>query len=54
MQLNPFGPDATAELLDAEAPDLPASLCSLVLDRAGGNPLALVELPKAVQSTPVF
>jgi DNA-binding CsgD family transcriptional regulator len=49
MRLDPLGPDAAAELLDAEAPDLPAPLRALVLDRAVGNPLALVELPKAVR-----
>lgn len=40
---------AAAELLDAGAPDLPAPLRALILERAAGNPLALVELPKAVQ-----
>jgi DNA-binding CsgD family transcriptional regulator len=40
---------AAAELLDVGAPDLPAPLRALILERAAGNPLALVELPKAVQ-----
>ncbi|OKK05253.1 AAA family ATPase [Streptomyces sp. CB02400] len=52
MRLDPLGPEAAAELLDAEAPDLPVSLRTLVLDRAVGNPLALVELPKAVRRSP--
>ncbi|WP_447035495.1 ATP-binding protein [Streptomyces sp. DSM 118878] len=49
IRLDPLAPGVAAELLDARAPDLSASLRSLVLDRALGNPLALVELPKAVR-----
>ncbi|MFJ4624420.1 ATP-binding protein [Streptomyces sp. NPDC088812] len=52
IQLDPLAPEAAAELLDGQAPDLPAPLRSLVLDRAVGNPLALVELPKAVRRNP--
>lgn len=52
LQLDPLGPAAAAELLDAGAPDLPAPTRSLILERAAGNPLALVELPKAVQRVP--
>ncbi|MFB6756326.1 AAA family ATPase [Streptomyces sp. NPDC056353] len=47
--LSPLDAEASVALLDSEAPDLPNPLRSLVLDRAAGNPLALVELPKAVQ-----
>ncbi|RPE46057.1 regulatory LuxR family protein [Streptomyces sp. Ag109_O5-1] len=49
LRLKPLGPQAAAELLDAGAPDLPAPLRALILERAAGFPLALVELPKAVQ-----
>ncbi|MGW4979302.1 ATP-binding protein [Streptomyces mirabilis] len=49
IPLEPLGQPAAAELLDVGAPDLPAPLRALVLERAAGNPLALVELPKAVQ-----
>ncbi|MGW3730944.1 ATP-binding protein, partial [Streptomyces sp. NPDC000851] len=49
LRLGPLGRTAAAELLDASAPGLAAPLRALVLERAAGNPLALVELPKAVQ-----
>ncbi|MFC9641444.1 ATP-binding protein [Streptomyces mirabilis] len=49
IPLQPLSRPAAAELLDVGAPDLPASLRALILERAAGNPLALVELPKAVQ-----
>ncbi|MET7356026.1 helix-turn-helix transcriptional regulator [Streptomyces mirabilis] len=49
IPLEPLSHPAAAELLDVGAPDLPAPLRALVLERAAGNPLALVELPKAVQ-----
>ncbi|MBZ9640062.1 AAA family ATPase [Streptomyces sp. PSKA30] len=52
LHLEPLGPTAAAELLDAGAPDLPAPVRALILERAAGNPLALVELPKAVQGMP--
>ncbi|MER5520935.1 AAA family ATPase [Streptomyces sp. NPDC002763] len=52
LPLEPLGRPAAAELLDAGAPDLPAPLRALILERAAGNPLALVELPKAVQGVP--
>ncbi|MER5430089.1 AAA family ATPase [Streptomyces sp. NPDC002588] len=48
--LEPLGRTAAADLLDAGAPGLPPPVRALVLERAAGNPLALVELPKAVQS----
>ncbi|MEU6346109.1 AAA family ATPase [Streptomyces sp. NPDC046977] len=51
LRLGPLGPKASADLLDAGAPGLPALLREHILERAAGNPLALVELPKAVQST---
>jgi len=40
---------AARQLLDARAPDLPAPLRERVLDQAAGNPLALVELPIALE-----
>ncbi|MEV5959153.1 AAA family ATPase [Streptomyces sp. NPDC051987] len=49
LPLPPLSRPAAAELLDAVAPDLPPPVRALILDRAAGNPLALVELPKAVQ-----
>ncbi|BCJ61793.1 ATP-binding protein [Micromonospora endophytica] len=49
LRLEPLGRTAAAELLDAGAPDLPPSVRELILERSAGNPLALVELPKAVQ-----
>jgi DNA-binding CsgD family transcriptional regulator len=52
LPLEPLGPPAAAELLDVGAPDLPAPLRALILERAAGNPLALVELPKAVEGVP--
>lgn len=52
LHLEPLGEAAAAELLDVGAPDLPAALRALILMRAAGNPLALVELPKAVDGTP--
>jgi DNA-binding CsgD family transcriptional regulator len=39
-----------AALLDAVAPDLPVTARNRVLLEAGGNPLALLELPKVVES----
>ncbi|MCX5052204.1 MULTISPECIES: ATP-binding protein [unclassified Streptomyces] len=49
LPLQPLGRSAAAELLDAGAPDLSAPMRALILERAEGNPLALVELPKTVQ-----
>ncbi|RPF37346.1 LuxR family transcriptional regulator [Streptomyces sp. TLI_185] len=49
LPLQPLGRSAAAELLDAGAPHLSAPLRALILERAAGNPLALVELPKTVQ-----
>ncbi|MFI2429890.1 AAA family ATPase [Streptomyces sp. NPDC018955] len=50
LRLEPLGPTAAAELLDTSAPGLPAPVRERVLERAEGNPLALVELPKAAQN----
>lgn len=43
------GPES-ARLLDAHAPELTPELRRRVLDVAGGNPLALLELPRALSS----
>ncbi|MFG1991878.1 AAA family ATPase [Actinoplanes sp. NPDC048988] len=52
LSLAPLDRTAAAELLDAQAPALQPQLRALILDRAAGNPLALIELPKAVQDAP--
>ncbi|MFD9293067.1 ATP-binding protein [Streptomyces sp. NPDC060030] len=49
LNLDPLGRRESAQLLDAGAPDLSAAMRALILERAAGNPLALVELPKAAQ-----
>lgn len=46
-QLSRLEPAASESLLAAEAPDLPSDLRRRFLDEAAGNPLALVELPRA-------
>jgi DNA-binding CsgD family transcriptional regulator len=49
LQLQPLAADAAAALLDSREPDLAAAFRDQVLNMAGGNPLALVELPLAVR-----
>jgi DNA-binding CsgD family transcriptional regulator len=49
LHLQPLARSEAAELLDAGTPDLSAPIRALILERAAGNPLALVELPKTVQ-----
>ncbi|GGN58028.1 LuxR family transcriptional regulator [Streptomyces albiflavescens] len=44
----PLAPEAAARLLDEHAPHLPAGVRGQVLEQAQGNPLALLELPRAV------
>src|SRR5215470_16735596 len=41
--------EASARLLEAQAPGLPADLKRRILDEAAGNPLALIELPVAAR-----
>ncbi|WP_211247470.1 ATP-binding protein [Cryptosporangium arvum] len=53
MHLEPLAPTAAADLLDASGRDLAAPLRTLILERAAGNPLALVELPKAAPDAPL-
>src|SRR5690606_24854661 len=50
MRLEPLTSTASAALLDARAPDLSRSLRERVLREAAGNPLALTELPGALQT----
>jgi hypothetical protein len=45
-------PSSTAQLLEVHASDLGAAARNRVLDEAAGNPLALVELPRALESAP--
>ncbi|MEU4428849.1 AAA family ATPase, partial [Actinoplanes sp. NPDC024001] len=52
LHLGPLAGDAAASLLDSGAPDLPPPVRARILDHAAGNPLALVELPKAARQTP--
>ncbi|WP_134656169.1 helix-turn-helix transcriptional regulator [Streptomyces sp. H23] len=51
LVLEPLSPAAAAELLDADAPGLADAVRARVLERAAGNPLALVELPRAAQGS---
>jgi DNA-binding CsgD family transcriptional regulator len=50
LRLGPLDDTAARALLQAHDPDLPAPFRDRVLQEAAGNPLALVELPKAVSS----
>jgi DNA-binding CsgD family transcriptional regulator len=50
LRLEPLDPPAAAELLDAHAPELAPAIRERLLDEAAGNPLALVELPAALES----
>ena len=50
LRLTGLEPAAAVALLDAHAPHLAAPLRARILDEAEGNPLALVELPVAVQA----
>ncbi|MCM4078892.1 BTAD domain-containing putative transcriptional regulator [Paractinoplanes hotanensis] len=49
LHLEPLDRRAAADLLDTGAPGLASSTRALILERSAGNPLALVELPKAVR-----
>lgn len=48
LQMNALGDAASRELLDAVAPRLARQVRRRVLDEAEGNPLALIELPRAL------
>jgi DNA-binding CsgD family transcriptional regulator len=47
MDLHPLSADGSRQLLDSVAPDLTSSARAGILRAAEGNPLALIELPKA-------
>jgi DNA-binding CsgD family transcriptional regulator len=50
MRLEPLDRPSAGELLDAHAPELAPATRERLLDEAAGNPLALVELPAALES----
>lgn len=50
LRLEPLDRPLAGELLDAHAPGLAPAVRERVLDEAAGNPLALVELPAALES----
>ncbi len=50
LVIEPLSEAPSAELLDAHAPGLTGVARSRILDQAAGNPLALVELPRALRS----
>ncbi|HXA43304.1 MAG TPA: AAA family ATPase [Candidatus Solibacter sp.] len=49
IRLEPLSDTASAELLGSVAPDLDVQTRRLILDEALGNPLALIELPRALR-----
>lgn len=51
LHLSALDAASSAALLDASSPELRASRRRIVLDAAAGNPLALVELPKALEDS---
>jgi hypothetical protein len=51
LRLSELDAAASRALLDARIPELSASRRRIVLDAAAGNPLALVELPKALEDS---
>jgi DNA-binding CsgD family transcriptional regulator len=51
VRLEALPPREAAALLDSRAPGLPAAVRERLLDEADGNPLALVELPAALEYT---
>ena len=51
LHLSALDAVASGVLLDASNPELSASRRRIVLDTAAGNPLALVELPQALQDS---
>ena len=49
IHLGPLSDAASRELLDSVAPDLEPQLRQLILEESLGNPLALLELPRALR-----
>ena len=52
-RIDALDPEAAAALLDASGPRLPAAVRERLLHEAGGNPLALIELPVEADDAPV-
>ena len=50
LHLDPLADEFARALLDRHFPDLASTVHERVLDQAGGNPLALLELPLALES----
>ena len=50
LRVEPLDDESAAELLDSQAPDLVPSVRERLLRDAAGNPLALIELPDAVET----
>jgi DNA-binding CsgD family transcriptional regulator len=50
LELRGLREEASARLLESQAPVLPAEVKRRILDEAVGNPLALIELPTAAKS----
>ena len=48
FRVGPLPRESAIALLDAEAPELPPTVRTRVLEEAAGNPLALIELPTAI------
>ena len=51
VRVGPLGDDAARALLLASSPGLPRARQDRLLEVAQGNPLALIELPKAADGT---
>ncbi|GAA4573240.1 helix-turn-helix transcriptional regulator [Planotetraspora kaengkrachanensis] len=49
-RLDPLDAEAAAALLSERAPDLPEGFRARILDESGGNPLALIELPRTADA----
>ena len=50
LRLEGLDPEAAADLLAGAGADLPAELVGRLVERTGGNPLALLELPGSLSS----
>jgi DNA-binding CsgD family transcriptional regulator/tetratricopeptide (TPR) repeat protein len=49
LRVDPLSAEDAGALLDAVAPDLAVNVRAQVLEAAAGNPLALIELPRAIR-----
>ena len=52
VQVNELDDQSAADLLDSQAPELSPGLRARVLEKAAGNPMAIIELSAAVRSNP--